>query len=398
MLPRANSAWAKQVNRAHILSLLFYEGPLSRQAIAERTGLTSGAVSSITKEMVAQGLIQEIGEDQTAPPRVGRRSILIDLVPNYGYALGMEIVSERIVLVCSNLKAEVIHKKELPYDPTSDAEAGLTQVSRLLEEFIAELGVERNRLVGLGVGVPGIIDNVAGVVLSALHFGWKDTPICKILSSRLGFPVVLDNNVKMMGFGESILRSEKEDLVLFTYVGQGIGGVILSNGEIIRGIANAAGEIGHTLIDSSGSLCSCGMRGCLESFVANPRIVEQARKVFEGRGFADPEEITIDTVVEAAKAGDPDCRAILKDAAHQLGLGLSNAVNTLNPTLLVVTGKLMNAGDFIREAIKESTEARCVHITNNGMEIECKPYDPYLSAFGGAARVLHTLFYTPPTP
>ena len=161
LLPRANSSWAKQVNRTHILSLLFYEGPL-RQSIAERTGLTSGAVSSITKELMAQGLICELGEDPSAPPRVGRRSILLDLVPDYGYALGMEIVAGRISLVCANLKAEVLGKREVAYDPGADEETGLTEVSRILEEFAAELGLERNRIIGL-VWCPGIVDNAAGV-------------------------------------------------------------------------------------------------------------------------------------------------------------------------------------------------------------------------------------------
>ena len=253
------------------------------------------------------------------------------------------------------------------------------RIASMIQDAIAEVrageGAAEDVFVGVGIGSPGPLDRRTGTVLNTPNLGWRNFPLRDLISNAVGLPATLDNDANCATYGEWWVGAGREvDTLVGCTLGTGIGGGIVLNGEIFHGVSDAAAEIGHMTIDSTGRKCKCGNYGCLEAYASGPAIALRAVEGLEsGADSVLPdlvggklEDITAATVYEAVVVGDPYANEVMKETAKFLGAGLANLINILNPAMVVVAGGVTRAGDHLfvplraeirRRAFKSSADA-----------------------------------------
>jgi N-acetylglucosamine repressor len=361
----------RERDKSVLLDLVRRFGPISRVGIHDITQLRPGTISTLVRELLRERTLVEAG---TSDNPMGRKQVLLRLNENLGSVAAVEFDAESVVAAVFSLGARM---KQVVVEPT-DLEHGIDgvvdQLLRCMDTAIAKAGVDRRALVGVGVADPGLIDSRQGISLasSTIEF-WHSVPLQKIFEKHFGIPLLLESKTRartvaerMQGAGEMA-----EDMIYVDY-GTGIGMGVISEGKLLRGRGECAGEFGHTHVMEGGPPCRCGSFGCLEAIVGAPAIAAQARSaVMKGGNSAvlelaggDAAGITAWHVIEAARGGDKMCAVILEEVERYLGLGLANVVNLLNPSL-VILDRRMAAGDaaFLkqtarivrRQALEQST-------------------------------------------
>ena len=224
-----------------------------------------------------------------------------------------------------------------------------------VNEIVAKNSLTKKDIRGVGLGLPGPVDFQRGIV----HYfpnipGWREVPLRKILERRLKLPVYVDNDVKVMALAEYERGAAKKfkHAVCIT-LGTGIGGAILTLGELYRGSSNAAGEIGHIPINEKGPACNCGGQACVESYVGNQRLLAQARKAW-GR------QLSLEEMSRLARQGNRTARKIWQQAGTRLGVALTGVVNFLNPECILIGGGVANAGNVLLDAVKKTIRKRAM--------------------------------------
>ncbi len=248
------------------------------------------------------------------------------------------------------------------------ADRMVTLVEGVILDTMRETGVQRSDFVGVGVGAPGPLDREKGIVLVAPNLGWQNFPLRDRMHDRLALPTTLDNDANCATFGEwwqGAARGGRN--VVGLTIGTGIGGGLILNGMLYHGASDMAGEIGHTTIDLNGRHCKCGNYGCLEAYASASAIATRAREVLvreEGESVIPAmvhgrfEEITAQTVYDAAKAGDSVANEIVRDTARYLGAGVANLLNIFNPDTVVIAGGVTAAGDALFVPLRAEVRRR----------------------------------------
>ncbi len=244
----------------------------------------------------------------------------------------------------------------------------VTMVGEVMTQTMAETGAKRSQFAGVGMGAPGPLDREHGIVIIAPNLGWKMFPLRDRVSKAVGLPATLDNDANCATLGEwwqGAARGGRN--VVGITIGTGIGGGIIMNGVLYHGSSDVAGEIGHTTIDTEGRHCKCGNYGCLEAYASAPAIATRAREVMvreEGESSIPGmvqgrfEDITAQTVYDAAKAGDAVASEIVRDTARYLGAGVANLLNIFNPDIVVLAGGVTAAGDALFVPLRAEVRRR----------------------------------------
>jgi len=255
----------KENNRSAILKLLNEQGAMSRKDLAERLGLTPATVTLICSDLISAGILCEQGAMKEGK-RAGRKKILVGIDYTCRYVLSIRLEAMDTFITVSDLKGGSRTSLRRKTDISVPAEEFLCQVAQeglgLLEQ--AEIPVEK--LLGVGVSVPGAVDRVNGVSKSAYRIWNQPVRVKEILKKYLPCPVIVENNVKAFAQAELIYGSgRKHENILFLKWGSGVGSALVINNEIYEGRTSKEGEIGHIIVEKDGKLCRCGRRGCLET-------------------------------------------------------------------------------------------------------------------------------------
>lgn len=356
----------KQINSKLILNFI-KAGPISRAEIAAESGLSAATVSNLTSELMEQGLIRESGVGEASR---GRPPVLLSLISDARFVVGVKVMPGFLVAVVTDLDAEVIAHKELKYSDAQVRQNGSTdttpaevveKVAQLVDDIIKDAGIDRSDILGVGLGLAGLIDSDAGVCRYSPFFGWSDVNLASPLTETLGLNVYLENDVNSLTIAEQWFGHGRgyEHFVVVT-VGRGIGVGFVLNGRFYSGHEGGVGELGHVIVVPDGPICSCGRRGCLETMASDRALIQAARdSIAEGKlsVLSDTENITVEMLVAAADGGDDTARSLITEAGRWLGTGLATIVNLLNPELIIVAGEGVDAGDLrldpMREALRE---------------------------------------------
>ena len=255
--------------------------------------------------------------------------------------------------------------------PEEGAPAVISRIARLVDESIEEAGrvagIMRDRIAGVGIGSPGPLDREAGMVLVTPNLGWKNLPLRQLVSDATGLPATLDNDANCAIYGEWWVGAAKGSRYLVGItIGTGIGGGIVLDGKIYHGAGDAAGEVGHMTIDSTGRRCKCGNYGCLEAYASGPAIAARAVEGVEAGAETklpdyvggDLAKITAQTVYEAAHDDDDYALEVVRDTAKFLGAGVANLINIFNPDTFVIAGGVTLAGDKLFTPLKAEVTRR----------------------------------------
>jgi glucokinase-like ROK family protein len=392
----------KAHNLQAILRILLHSGPTSRVRIAHLTNLSTTTITNLVTELMEQGIVSEDGPEPSQSGSVGRPRIPLRLVPSARHAIGIHIGVGNIRVAVADLFGSLQYYGELSHAPNDPAEGVLERVAHMIQAAVAEAGVSRERLVGVGVGASGLVDPRNGVNVLAPNLNWRDLPLRDILAHRLELPVVVDNNVRAMALGEAMFGAGQDvNTLAFVYARVGVGAGFVVGGSLYRGSLAGAGEIGHTTIVPVGGVpCRCGNTGCLETLVSEPAIVRLAQglaarqpgSILAAR-LADASRPAIEQVFEAARTGDPDTQALLQERAHYMGIALANLVNVINPDMIIMGGLFAAGHDLLLPKVEETMRQRAFANLGQGVALRVTTFGRKVGVVGAAALALDTFFY-----
>jgi len=248
----------------------------------------------------------------------------------------------------------------------------------VVEEALDRSGGDRDRVVGVGIGCPGPLDLLRGLVLTTPNLGWTNYPIRERIAEGLDLAAALDNDANCATLGEWWQGAGRGvDHLAGVTLGTGIGGGLILNGRIVHGASGTAGEFGHTTIDLTGRRCACGNYGCLEAYASGPNIAARAREGIEA-GYesvlvelvdGDLERITALTVYDALLLGDKHAHEVMLETAKVLGAGIANIVNMFNPEMVVIVGGVTRAGEHLFAPLRSEVRRRAFDVAVDACRI-----------------------------
>lgn len=322
----ANIVSLKTHNRALLLNYIRHK-PVSRAELAKITGLTKPAVTAIINELIHEGIVCEIGTGKTAK---GRYPVLLDIVPDYRFSIGVLLNRKRAAVCISDLKCKVIDFIDSSISEYHSATQLFTWLTRSIKTLIEKNKLTYDKLLGIGVSSPGPLDYKAGIILNPPNLNiLHNLPVVQMLKNEFKLPVCLENNAVLLGLAEyynGCMNSFSN--AIFITISYGIGSVIIENGTVYRGKSGYAGELGHISVNINGEKCPCGNIGCLELY-ASPAAIEREF------GYSQDD---FWRVIEAAYSGDRHCLEILDYEASYLSAGIVNAVNLLDIEAVILHG------------------------------------------------------------
>lgn len=223
--------------------------------------------------------------------------------------------------------------------------------------------LDRERIIGIGMGTPGTVDFDKGTVIGAYNLNWKTTQNVKAdIEEGTGLQLNLENDVNAAAMGEAWRGAgENHDEVTFVALGTGVGAGIVTRGQLVHGVAGAGGEVGHMVVEPDGYLCTCGNRGCLEQYSSATGVVHLAQDLAENYAGASKlkamldngEDVTAKDVFDLAKEDDYLANEVVEKVAYYLGLATANVSNIMNPSTLIIGGGVAGAGEFLRERVEK---------------------------------------------
>lgn len=357
-------------NRLLVRAALFHRGPASRVELKQLTGLPLSALTEICRDLLCAGLIRETSTVRPSGSGRGRRRTLLEI-----NAAGLGVAClvydrERVEAVVADLSGAVRWRRRWN-GPFAGSRAQLSR--RLRSALKAALRAAEDtpvRLLAVGAGDPGLVDRADG--LEAL--------------GEVAF-----------GAGRAVRSA------LYVTLVDGVGGGVVENGRLVAGRDGAAGEIGHTNVSPGGPMCGCGLRGCVEAFVAPRRLLERLRSATAGgasTGDSAPAEgdgAAFTAMIRAARQGDSQSRQILAEVARTLARAIGSAVNLLNPQRVILGGYLVEAGDVMLEPLRAALPKYTVREMFRGLEVRLAELGDAACFLGMVAHLREAIFAYPAT-
>ncbi len=309
--------------------------------------------------------------------------------------LGIDFGATFVKFGLLNLKGDILKKSSFS---TKAHISKQSLISRIIAESESMTNGLKKNILGVGIGVPGQVDYKKGTIYNLTNVkGWRDVCLRDIIKSRLKIPVFIDNDANAACIGESKWGAGKgfKDVVCIT-LGSGLGSAVMIDGKIFRGRGYSAAEMGHICIEREGLRCNCGSRGCLETFAGNSYIVKEAlgrlkkgeKSILLKIAGAKLSNITPKLIHEAAKKGDQFSIKVWQRMGKNVGIGLSNIVNTFNPEVIVIGGGLAKSGNFLFDPIRATVKARAIPIFTKDLKIKKAKFIEDAGTVGAGALVL----------
>lgn len=361
------------MNRNLLLNIIRREGDISRTQLVDHSGLSAGAVSQIINDLLAYGWILEGGEgDYTG----GRRQTVLRLNPSVGLALGIKLMEDRIVCALTDIVGNVLHYTEQAVPERKTPQGVTDALVTLVKHISASKHMHTAPLLGVGIGVAGVVHNQQ-VVHYSPYFDWHNVPLAQLMSEQLDVPVYVENDVNTLTLTEHLFGAGKhqENFVVVT-VGRGVGMGIFLNNQPYIGATGGAGEIGHVPLLPDGS--------ALETLAADPAVLRRY-----------PFAKSLPEVVAAAERGDMLAQQALAESGRYLGMGLAMVVNILSPSLIIVSGEGVLAGEYRLEAMYDALKRFAFNGLLDAVKIVIEPTDDRAWARGAAALVISRVFASP---
>ena len=383
---RGNRDLIRSINRSILLNGIKTQGEISRAALAHMTGLSPATVTGITGKLIQEGLVFE---KATGDSTGGRPPIMLALNPRGGFVIGIKLMEGHAIGALTDLNATILAKDTIAL-ADKRVETSVEMLSVLVNRLVHGSGIRKKQLLGVGVGLAGVVDFTHGIVRQNPFFGWRNIELGDLLGTRLQVPVFIDNDVNTLTLSERWLnQGQPEDNFILITIGRGIGMGIVINGQVYRGKAGGAGELGHTLVDPNGPLCDCGRRGCLESMVSDRALVAQMSQ-------ATGKEITdLDEVIHLAAAEQADAKSVLAHAGTLLGMQMANLVNLFDPKLIIISGEGTRMGEVFFSAVRTAFHDYVMTGLAEDTEIRVKTWGDDIWALGAASLVIAELFKSP---
>jgi transcriptional regulator of PTS gene len=352
-------------------------------------------ITSLVSELIQEGLIKDYGKIESTG---GRKPNLYGIVPDSAFFIGVDVKQSHINIGLSDLQKNLVRISEkLPFKLDNTQES-LEALCTYIQDFIAKLEVPADRVLGIGLNLSGRINYTTGHSYSYFHF--DENPLAGVIQERVGIPVFLENDSRAMAYGEFCAGAvEEEKDVLFLNLDYGIGVGILFDGQVYYGKSGYAGEVGHMPIFDNERICHCGKKGCLETEASGWALTRMFReKLAEGSSSVitsvkgiNPDDITMDNIIEAALNDDVLAIELIARVGENLGRGIAALINVLNPELVVLGGSLISTGDYLYLPIKTALNKYSLSLVNNDSQLKMSKLGERAGILGACLLVRNRL-------
>ena len=343
----------KELNEKLVLRTIHENLRIDRASIAKITGLSPATVTKITASLMKQGMIREVGSAESSG---GRRPVLLSLNPSFGCFLGIKIGVGYVELVATDFTGKPLERKQCETDE-NDPKSIVSIIKSCWNSFHIHT---KDRLLGIGVAVSGVVDSERGLVKDSFLLKWRDVPIVEMLSKTFHCEALVMNDVDSFAMSHLWLGNARNhsNAVVVT-LGVGIGGALIINGKI-HTAKGGVGEIGHMTVVQDGALCTCGSRGCLEAEASFAALVRKIANATTHKGLKElyksvrqSERSEIEYLRNAKRTDRKAFQRVFDEYAQLVGIALKNIINTLAPDYLLIGGEALEfAEDFLDNAIQ----------------------------------------------
>lgn len=392
----------REINLATVLRYLQAGPAISRSGLANLTGLNKTTISRLVEELLERDLAHEIGLANSAG---GRRATLLELNPQAGQIIGLEVGVDFISVIVTDFSGQMTWHRLIETDPADPQAVIIEQALSLVSEAQQFSQAQSGRLLGLGLTVPGTVNIDSGTLLFSPNLQWRSVPLGQIFTERTDLPVFVENDANAAALAEHFFGAARQSQnFIFLTVGVGLGGGLFLNGSLYRGAGGIAGEIGHTNLMSNGNRpCRCGNRGCWETSSNQYALIERVWALLAiGQSSLVTQimteqntRLTLAVIARAAAAGDQVVLEALAETGAAIGLGVANLINTFNPEMVIVGGAMMVAGDYLLPAIKDVVAKRTLAEAQSQTQIVLSTFGPAASVVGGVALVVNAILANP---
>lgn len=366
-----NSLQPGRMNRFRILRLV-RRGAIARTELAAQTGLTRAGISVIVADLVNRGFLIETGFRGSAG---GRRPVLLELNPEYAFALGLTISRRGAEVGLVDFRGQLLWQIALS-EALPPRTTALAEIKQVLRRALSFRRVATREFLGLGISTPGPVDVMTGTILNPPNFDlWQGVRICGELAEISGEKAFLANNSTALTMAErSYGKGRDFRSFLLLVVESGIGSGIVLGDEVFSGWRGFGNEVGHTSINYDGPMCACGLKGCVELYASVPNVLRQLHKT-------RPRVTTWNDFIDTAERGDPVCCQHLEEQARALAAAVVNVINTLELEAIVLTGDVLYHGEMLRHAIER-------HVNQTAMNRRLRHVPVYLSGLDNHSAVM----------
>jgi predicted NBD/HSP70 family sugar kinase len=385
---RADSARPNVLSHV-VLRMLWDQHRISRAEIARRTGLSRSTVTEIVDDLLPTGLVAEVG---VGPSRGGRPPIVLEFDYQAGCILGVDMGAAHVAVALMDLRGQILSWQHRPHHVRSDPDGTRALIAELCSACLTEKPGSRRALVGIGIAVPCPVDprhpdRFSEIVLP----DWHGRSGFNHLAARYKVPLMVDNDANLGALAERWWGAGRGiDDFAYVKVATGVGSGHFVHGKVYRGATGVAGEIGHMAVDPYGKPCICGLRGCLATLVGAPALVERARELLSRypASVLARAPLTIETIEDAALAGDSLGLEIVHEAAGHLGIAIAGLLNLMNPSLVILGGGLARLGDLLLDPLRDVTRSRTLISSLTAANVKTSALGPRSIAVGAATLVL----------
>ena len=368
------------VGGGSLLQMLRRDGPHTRAELAARTGLARSTVALRVDALLAVGLLTGAGE---ASSTGGRPPVRLMLNSAARAVVGVDLGATHVTVATTDLRGQIRSTVGEPLDISLGPTVVLDRVIELIQQARSEAGMLDVPLAGIGIGVPGPVEHATGRPTSPpIMPGWDGYDVPGHIRLTLDAPVLVDNDVNVMAIGEHAAAWPAERHLLFVKVATGIGAGMIAEGRINRGSQGTAGDLGHVQVpDGAPRRCRCGNTGCLEALAAGPALAERLRE--RGLSVLGPAE-----VVDRVRAGDLDAIDVLRQGGREIGSVLASCVSLLNPSVIVIGGRMAAVGEHLLAGVREVVYRRAAPLAAHNLQIVTSTTADRAGVLGAAAMVI----------
>ena len=353
--------------KSNVLGFFANVGNATIADLCKELNISVPKITSLLNDLIQDGIVQDFGKVKSTG---GRKPNVFGLLPESAFFIGVDVKQSHINIALSDLQKNLIKVSEKIHYKLDNNKESLESLCHLITNFIKELTIPKEKILGIGINLSGRINYLTGYSYSFFYF--NEEPLSKVIESKVGIKVFLENDSRAMAFGEfssGIVKGEKD--VLFLNLDYGIGLGILINGQLYYGKSGYSGEFGHIPLFNNEILCHCGKKGCLETEASGWALVRMVKeKMLEGSTSilfdkSNPnEEITMEDIIKAANNDDVLAIELIAKVGEIIGRGLAMLINIFNPELVILGGSLAQTGEYIRLPIKSAINKHSLSLVN----------------------------------
>jgi transcriptional regulator of PTS gene len=387
----------REINKYHVLETIREHGQISRVEISERTLLSGTTVSAITGALIEEGLIAATHSPGGAEAQRGRPRVLLSLVGDAAYVLGIKISEAMTTVMLVDFRGEVVEEVQLPARlARQPVEVIVDLIEDIVSDCIAKSGVARARIRGIGIGVPGIVDPRSGKSYASSVFGEREIPIGTLLAERTGLPVKLEKPANLVALAEHWFGAARHEKSFAVVVLDQTASIALWLDEDLHRGASALGPaFGHIKVGHEGRRCECGQDDCLNAYVGLSAVRKRLEEAMGANWLEAQGSDLREGLAQAAEQGDNRARAQLEQQAESLGKALAHVINLVNPGKIILALDAPHYGEAILPTLTASAAANSFRAHFAATRIIAHALDDQLWARGAAALMLRDIYSAP---